>query len=39
VDIWQSYQQEGGYLVHFARLATTLLNAEESAQHDLPFCP
>jgi len=24
VNIWQSYQQERGYLMHFARLANTL---------------
>jgi len=24
VNIWQSYKQEGGCLVHFVRLATTL---------------
>jgi len=29
VNIWQSYKQEGGCLVHFVRLATTLLNVEE----------
>ena len=30
VDIWQSYKQERGCLVHFARLANTLLKDEES---------
>jgi len=29
VNIWQSYKQEGGCLVHFVRLATTLLKDEE----------
>jgi len=32
VKIWQSYTQEGGCLVHFARLANTLLKKEESAR-------
>jgi len=32
VNIWQSYQQERGCLVHFARLANTLLKDEESAR-------
>jgi len=32
VHIWQSYKQERGCLVHFARLANTLLNDEESAR-------
>ena len=32
MNIWQSYKQEGGCLVHFARLATTLLEDEESAR-------
>ena len=37
VNIWQSYKQEGDCLVHFARLANTLLKDEESARdnHDL----
>jgi len=39
VSIWQSYKQEGGCLVHFVCLATTLLKDEESAQHIPPFCP
>jgi len=35
VDIWQSYEQEeGGCLMHFVRLATTLLKVEESARHN-----
>jgi len=29
MNIWQSYKQERGCLVHFVRLATTLLNEEE----------
>jgi len=32
VNIWQSYKQERGCLVHFARLANTLLKDEESAR-------
>ena len=32
VNIWQSYKQECGCLVHFARLTNTLLKDEESAQ-------
>jgi len=32
VNIWQSYKQEHGYLMHFARLANTLLKDEESAR-------
>jgi len=32
VHIWQSYKQERGCLVHFARLANILLNDEESAR-------
>jgi len=31
VNIWQSYQQERGCLVHFARLANALLKVEENA--------
>ena len=31
VNIWQSYKQERGCLMHFARLANTLLTDEESA--------
>jgi len=29
VNIWQSYQQERGYLMHFARLANTLPKTEK----------
>jgi len=32
VKIWQSYTQERGCLVHFVRLANTLLEDEESAR-------
>jgi len=31
VNIWQSYKQERGCLMHFARLGNTLLKDEESA--------
>ena len=32
VHIWRSFKQERGCLVHFVRLATTLLKGEESAR-------
>jgi len=32
VNIWQSYKQERGCLMHFARLANTVLKDEESAR-------
>jgi len=32
VDIWQSYKQERGCLMHFARLANTQLEDKESAR-------
>jgi len=32
VNIWQSYMQERGCLMHFMRLATRLLKDEESAR-------
>jgi len=32
VNIWQSYKQESGWLMHFARLTNTLLTDEESAR-------
>ena len=32
VNIWQSYKQERGCLVHFAGLANTLLKDEEGAR-------
>jgi len=31
VNIWQSYKQERGCLMHFAHLANTLLKDEENA--------
>jgi len=34
VNIWQSYKQERDCLVHFARLANTLLKDEESARNN-----
>ena len=34
VNIWQSYKQERGCLVHFAHLTNTLLKDEESARDD-----
>jgi len=33
VIIWQSYKQERGCLLHFARLANTLLTDGESARN------
>jgi len=32
VNIWQSYKQERGCLMHFVRLANTLRKDEESAR-------
>ena len=32
MNIWQSYKQERGCLMHFAHLASTLLEDEESAR-------
>jgi len=32
VNIWQSYKQESGCLMHFAHLANTLLKDEYSAR-------
>jgi len=32
VNLWQSYKQERGCLMHFARLANTLLTDEETAR-------
>ena len=32
VNIWQNYKQERGCLMHFVRLASTLLKDEESAR-------
>jgi len=37
VNIWQSYKQERGCLMHFARLANTLLKDEESARNSHVF--
>ena len=36
-NIWQSYKQERGCLMHFARLANTLLKDEESARDNHVF--
>jgi len=37
VNIWQSYKQERGCLMHFARLANTLLKDEENARDNHVF--
>jgi len=37
VNIWQSYKQERGCLMHFARLANTPLKGEESARDNDVF--
>jgi len=37
VNIWQSYKQERGCLMHFARLTNTLLKDEESARDNHVF--
>ena len=34
VNIWQNYRQECGCLIHFARLANTLLKDEEKKVHE-----
>ena len=34
VNIWQSYKQERGCFMHFARMANTLLKDEESTRDD-----
>ena len=39
VNIWQSYKQERGCLMHFARLANTLLKDEESARDNHVLAP
>jgi len=39
VNIWQIYKQERGCLMHFARLANTLLKDEESARDNLFSSP
>jgi len=33
VNVWQSYKQERGCLMHFVRPANTLLTGEESARN------
>jgi len=39
VNISQSYKQERGYLVHYVRLATTMLKHEENARdNDVLAC-
>ena len=35
VNMWQSYKQELGCLMHFARLTNTLLKDEGSARSDV----
>jgi len=37
VNIWQSYREERGCLMHFARLANTLLKDDESERHNHVF--
>jgi len=37
MNIWQSYKQERGCLMHFARLATALLKDKESARENHVF--
>ena len=37
MNIWQSYKQERGCLMHFACLANTLLKYEESARGNYNF--
>ena len=37
MNIWQSYKQGRGCLMHFARLANTLLKDEESARDNHVF--
>jgi len=39
VNMWQSYKQELGCLMHFARLTNTVLKDEESARdNDILAC-
>jgi len=39
VNMWQSYKQELGCLMHFARLTNTVLKDEESARdNDVLAC-
>jgi len=37
VNIWQSYKQERDCLMHFARMANTLLKDKESARDNHGF--
>ena len=37
MKIWQSYKQDRGCLMHFARLANTLLKDEESTRDNNVF--
>jgi len=37
VNIWQSYKQERGCLMHFVRLANTMQKDEESARDNHDF--
>jgi len=37
MNIWRSCKQEGGCLVHFVCVATTLQKDKESARHNSPF--
>jgi len=37
VNIWQSYREERGCLMHFARLANTLLKDDESERDNHVF--
>ena len=37
MNIWRSYKQERGCLMHFARLANTLLKDKESARDNHVF--
>ena len=39
VNIWQSYKQERGCHMHFARVANTLLKDKESALYGDPQVP
>jgi len=39
VNIWQSYKQEGGCIVHLVHLATTLLKDEDSAPSCYTWLP
>ena len=38
VNIWKSYKEERGCLMHFARLANTLLKDEKSARDNHCKC-